>query len=716
MQLSLTADEAVQLWVQVAALYIVARTFAAVARRFGQPEVVGALLGGVLLGPSVLGAVWPAARSFMVPSDGSGHLLGAVSGFCLLMLLIVLGAETDLPLLRRLGRAAAAVSVGSIVVPLLVGAPVAYFVAAELLPGDRLAGAILLGGALGVSSLPIVARLVVELGVARRDFGQLAFAGATVNDVYGFLLLVVVGVIATSSGLGAVLLPVGGLAVLLMIFVTFGQPAVDRLLRVVRLGGPNPVGSLSVTVGLALAASALLQSLHVEAALGAFFAGVAVGRSRFQHSPSMRQLEALSSAVFVPIYFASAGLQVDLATLNSGGTIAALVALLVAAVLSKGLGAALGAAAAGMQRREVGALAVLLNGRGAMQVIIGSAGLQMGVISDGAYTLLLVISIVTSLSVAPALRRLIAGWPGSEAEQERLAHEERLRRNVLVRRQRLLVPVGAATRSAPAAAVLDWAWPPEAELTLLLFDTTVGPMTPPRHGLERQPREIVAHSVDPVAAVLAEANLGYGVIGVGVGEEGMRKGREPSLGAFAESILNTSPLPVVLVRPGRSVPGVETRLREVRNIAVAATGTTASRAAEELGRNLARARGLTLDIVHVVPSRDAATLRSDSAENTAADGVLMEAERRATEANVVARVVRYLAPEAGDGLLGFARDQAIDLLVLGTRLRRVQGRPFLGHTVETVLQHAELPVVVVALPEVAAAETADEPYTDRALG
>ncbi|HET6877488.1 MAG TPA: cation:proton antiporter [Jatrophihabitans sp.] len=718
--LSLSTSLAVHLWVEIAALYVVARVLGLAARRFGQPEVVGSLLAGVLLGPSVLGAIWPSAGQFMIPAGEGAHLLGAIAGFSLLIVLLVLGAETDLPLLRQLGRPAAFVSASSIVVPLAIGSVVVYAFADELIPGDNtIASAVLLGGALAVSSLPVIARLVSELGVGRRNFGQVAFATATANDLYGFLLLIVVSVAVNGSLVTGVIVPIGGLLVLLALFAVFGQRTVDRLLRAARKGGPNPAGALSVAVGVGFAAAAVLQSVEVEAALGAFFAGIALGRSRFQHSESMRQLEVMSGAVFAPLYFATAGLQVDLGSLDSAGAIVALVVVFVVAIAAKAAGAALGARFARMERKESVALAVLLNGRGAMQVIIGTAGLRLGLLSETSYTVLLVVSIVSSSLVAPFLRRLVGSWPGSETEQQRLAHEHRLRTNAFVRAQRLLVPLLDGSSPLDAIRLLDRAWPAEAELTTISTPSSPAAALPCAQATSRRLRQLSVDTDDLTAATLTEAKLGYGVIAVGLPENDPAHGGRRWL---PDELLNSTPLPTVLVRRGR---GFGQAVGAPLRVAVAVNGTVASQSAEELAHGLADHLDADLLVVHVTPSDvtpadeptaqpNRAAARPLPALQPRAQAVLVAAEERASNAGIASQLTDVAAARPLDGLADMVDRERVDVLVLGTRLRRVADQPFLGHTAEGVLDAVDGPdLVIVALPDASPPEATNEPYVDR---
>jgi Kef-type K+ transport system membrane component KefB/nucleotide-binding universal stress UspA family protein len=701
--ISLSSHAALLLWAQVALLLAAARLLGALVRRLGQPDIVGSLLAGVLLGPSVLGQLWPAAhRWFMAPDDPTQrHLLGAVTGFSLLMLLIVLGAEVDLGLLRRLGRAAASVSAASIVLPAAAGIAAAWLLIGQLSPSaaHSTVAAIAIGGALSVSSLPVVARIVVELRLGRRDSGQLAIAAASVNDVYGFLLLVVLAVMVGSAGLVDVVLPIAGLIVLGGLLAFGGQYLVDRLLRAVRRGGPNAAGSLTVSVVFAIGLAAVAEAIGIDAALGAFAGGIVLGRSRFQHGPAMRSLETYTAAIFAPLYFASAGLQVDVTLLASVSTVLALVALLVVAVASKFAGAAAGGALVRLPSRQCAALGIALNGRGAMQIIIGTAALGLGAIDETGLTVILLISIVTSVAVSPTLRRTIGSWPGSAREQQRVAHEDRLDKNVIVKGQRLLLPTRGSSNAQAAALVMDRVWPVESELTLLTITDGASPVPDIQLDTVRRVRRLRVDAGNVVDAILAEANLGYGVIGVGTVED-----PEPGrlLAPGIAELLNRSPLPLLIVR--RATGGRPTG--DFRRVVAAVTGTAASRAAQEIAHSLADHGRTGVDLLHVVT-------RPDSSGQEAADAVVMHAVDVARSHGVTAATAQRSGTAAGAQIVDYVDEVGADAVVLGTRVRRLGGRPFLGHTVEHVLEHCpHTSVLAVVLPD-QGGSLGKEPYADR---
>lgn len=702
--LVLSSAETLQLVGSLVLLFLVAHLLGALARRIGQPGVVGYLLAGVVLGPSGLGAAWPQLVTFMLPPTGRSQLLGAVIELSLLMVLIVLGAETDVPLVRRLGRRSLGVIAAGIVVPLAAGSVAAYALGSRLVLSQRLAGAVLIGGGLAVSSLPVIARLVEELGISRRDVGQIALATAVANDVYGLLLLAVVEAGVSSTGTSALVRPLVGLVALVAVLAVIGQRGVDLFLQRVRHDGPNATGTVAVAVGAALAAAAALQAVGVDAALGAFAAGVLVGRSRFQHADSLARLRSFSDAVFAPLYFASAGLLINVGTLSSWHQVMVVAVLLVVAVASKAAGARLGARWAGLRRGENAALMTLLNGRGALQVIIATAGLRLGLLSSFAYTAILLVSIVSSALVSPVLRRLVGEWEGSEDEQRRLAHEERIEQSVFVREQRLLVPALDGTSPGLAAALFDAAWPEAAEITVL--SPAPGADGPPVEGLGRLVRHRTAASADPVEAAIEESRLGYGVLGIGV--PSTADGLPPG----ATALLNGSPLPIILACPshGRSHDGAAPG-----QVAVATTGTIAGIAGEELATSLARRHQAGLHIVHVVPD-DVAVRRRDRlvVGAAASEGMLTAAVGRARRLGLRPRSASARAASACRGLLDYARANDVDVLVVGARLRRVGDVPFLGYTVEELLRAPSRPALAVVVFPDAPPGDPDQPYLERA--
>jgi Kef-type K+ transport system membrane component KefB/nucleotide-binding universal stress UspA family protein len=691
----------------------------AAARRLGQPPIVGSLLAGLIAGPSVFGQVWPTGWAWFRPDSAlSGGLLAAVAQFSLLILLIALGAETDLALIRRLGRSAAAAVAGSLLLPLASAGAIALLLPAAFLADEphRVSFVILVAAAMAVSSLPVIARIASEMKVTRRDVGQLAVAAATVNDGVGFILLAIAVALAGGGGSGGLVVALVGLPVLVLVLATLGQRGVDRALRASRRTGPDVGAGVAVAAVLTFGAAAAAQGAGIDAALGAFLAGLVLGRSPYLARGVLDTIRASSDALFAPLYFATAGVAVDVTALADGSVATWFVVVIAVAVIGKFAGVYLTALMTGSGPREASALGVILNGRGALQVIIGSAGMAAGILSTTMFTVIVLLSIISSVSVPPLLRLSLKGWRGTEEERERLAHEEEMRTNVVVRGQRLLLPSRGDVNSAAAARILDLVWPVHSEVTLLRVDGDDDGIETLRSTFaERKVVEETAQAADVVDAVLAHANLGYGAVGVGAADHPTADALLPP---FIEELLNRSPIPLVIVRHGDGRSSQGKPLVRPRRILVPVTGNSASRAGQEVAQLLSRNTGADLTVMHVVTRPAGADdVRQHHAVpvRASATAVLEEARKRADDKELDADVVLRDGAFSGAEIESEARRRDCDLVVVATTVHRMAGRPVLGHTVEHLLEHVTGPTVVaVVLPD--AQQAAADEHIDRASG
>ncbi len=345
-------------WVQLFVILVFARSLGWMMRKIGLPGVIGELGAGLLLGPSVFGTVWPDGFNWFL-NEGheevqSAALLG-VAWVGVALLLVVTGFETDLDLIRKLGRPAALVTTGSLILPLIGGLAVGYALPDIFLAdgAERVNFALFVALALSVSSLAVVAKILSELGLMRRDFGQITVAAGMANDVVGWLMLGVFTGLATSGEIGVVqiLKTVVPILIFVAVAMTLGQRLVDRALRQMRKVEAGVSGALTVALVSMLGFGVITQKLGVEAVLGAFVAGVVLHRSRFQHEHALEQIEGLTLGFFAPIFFATAGLRVDLRELGNATAITWTAVIIVVAIVAKFIGAYAGARMAGRSHR-----------------------------------------------------------------------------------------------------------------------------------------------------------------------------------------------------------------------------------------------------------------------------------------------------------------------------------------------------------------------------
>lgn len=708
----LSEHQLLVLWVQLLVLLLVARGLGGLARRVGQPAVVGELAAGVLLGPSVLGALAPGVWGWLFPDDAvHAGLMNGIGWLGVFFLLVLAGWETDLGLVRRLGRAAAWVSAGSLVVPLGFGLAVGMAMPEVFLgeAGERTVFALFMATALAISSLPVVAKVLSELDLVRRDFAQLTLAAGMANDVVGWVVLGLIAGLAQSGSidLRQVGLALGGLAALVCATFTVGQRATDGLLRAVRQYQGGAAGAVTVMVLLALAWATFAQAVGLEGVLGAFLAGILLGRSKFGDRDAIAVLEIMTFGVLAPIFFARAGLRVDLAALADPTTLAWAGVVLLAASASKFVGAFAGARVAGRVAREGLALGAGLNARGALEIVVASVGLTLGVLNQASYTVVVLMAIATSMMAPVMLRAVTRGWHGTPEERERLLRERVLGRNRVVRPERLLLPSHGGANSTMAARLLDLAWPEGVEATILSVGGDVVPAqiaSVEAAFVSRPVEHEHVEKADPLEAILEHARLGYGAIGVGATD---RTAAHLLVSPLVDALLTTSPLPVIMVR---RAPGGEPS-DQIRRILVPVVGTPSGDAALEVAYGMAERSGATVHVTHVITTPRPSFGRSllswglssggdevTVSRRAVAQRLLEESQRLAEEMGVRSESEIRTGTSVSEQLLVMARETPPDVLVVTANVRQVAERAFLGHGIEHLLEEVGCTLVVVATP------------------
>jgi Kef-type K+ transport system membrane component KefB len=405
---------------QLGILLLLAFTLGRLAMRFGMPAIVGELCAGVLVGPSVLAQISPGLEGWLLPRDAAQfHILDAAGQLGVLLLVALTGMHMDLSLVRRRGSTAVRISVAGIAVPLALGIGVGLLLPRSLVPStaERPTFALFLAVAMGVSAIPVIAKTLMDMRLMHRNVGQLTLCAVMVDDIVGWLLLSVVSAMAT-TGIRA-----GDLAISLawpfavILAAVALRPLTAWSLRAAgRAEGDGP--TISVVVLLVLLASAAAQAMKLEAVFGAFVAGLTLCGSALDRR-RIRALRTVVMSVLAPLFFATAGLRMDLSALARPTVLLTGLAVLVIAVLGKFAGAYAGARLSGLNHWEGLALGAGMNARGVIEVIIAMVGLRLGVLSPEMYTIIILVAIVTSLMAPPILR----------ATMSRIEHtaEERLR-------------------------------------------------------------------------------------------------------------------------------------------------------------------------------------------------------------------------------------------------------------------------------------------------
>lgn len=393
----MTTQQTVLLMIGLAVILALAHVFGALAKRIGQPPVIGEILAGILLGPSLFDG---AISGALFPMDVRPALT-ALANVGVALFMFVVGLELDQRLLRGNRRAAVGVSIGSIVLAFGLGCALGLYLWHEHQVHNRLGFVLFIGAAMSITAFPVLARILTDRGMQRTTLGALALASAAIGDVVAWFLLAAVLTFAEGQRSWHILLVVP--YALVMVFVV--RPLLGRLLT--RRGGAErelTVQPFAVLVVLVLLSGALTEWFGLHFIFGAFFAGSIMprkgtGRVREQLSGRVEMV----SWVLLPVYFAVAGLKVDLSTVDSSG-LGELGLILLVAVGGKFVGAYLGARISSRPSGEAATLGVLMNTRGLTELIILSVGLQLGLLDTGLYSLMVVMALVTTAMTGPLLR------------------------------------------------------------------------------------------------------------------------------------------------------------------------------------------------------------------------------------------------------------------------------------------------------------------------
>ncbi|WP_375484624.1 cation:proton antiporter [uncultured Jatrophihabitans sp.] len=402
-----------QFLLDIAIILILARLLGTVARKLGQPPVIGEILAGVVLGPTLFSGNIT-SHLFLVenpvegkpPVDLTGSWLTAIATLGLVLFMFIVGYEVDRSLFKGREQVAAAVSLGSIAVPMVGGTLLGLWLIDRHsdITTKHLPSALFVGAAMSVTAFPVLARILTDRGLHRTRIGGLAIASAAVDDIAAWSLLAVVVTIVGSEGTDDtwhILLAPAYLLVMAFVVRPLMRRVNERFLAIGRLT-PD---MLAIVVALLALSAFSTEWLNVHYIFGAFIMGACMPRETGAalREAILERLEQLSVLVLLPVFFVVSGVKVDLSSVGASG-VGELLAILGVAIGGKFLGAYLGAKASGVGGRQAGALATLMNTRGLTELVILNVGLQLKVLDTKLFSLMVVMALVTTAMTGPMLR------------------------------------------------------------------------------------------------------------------------------------------------------------------------------------------------------------------------------------------------------------------------------------------------------------------------
>jgi Kef-type K+ transport system membrane component KefB len=386
----------------LAIVVITGRLLGALLRTIGQPPVIGEVVAGIVLGPSLLGHLAPAVSSYVMPVEVA-PFLGVLAQIGVIVYMFLVGLELNPETLRGQLKTTVAVSHASIAVPFVLGAALALYLYPRFstdVPFTHFA--LFLGVAMSITAFPVLARILADRGMTRTRIGALALTCAAVGDVTAWCLLAFcVGVVQGSAG-GALLVGVltaGFIAVMFLVV----KPWFERLART-SVGERPTHHAVTVTLISLLAASLTTEAIGVHAIFGAFLLGAVIPHDSVLARSLHQGITDLVTILFMPAFFAFTGMRTEVGLLAGGYEWFVCALIVGVATVGKFGGTLVAARLGGLDARHAVALGVLMNTRGLMEVIVLNVGLDLGVISPTLFTMLVLMALATTVMTTPLLR------------------------------------------------------------------------------------------------------------------------------------------------------------------------------------------------------------------------------------------------------------------------------------------------------------------------
>ncbi len=708
---SLPGHSVFLLLVQLALLVGMARVGAELAKRIGLPAVVGEMTGGIALGPSLLGHYAPGAFAAVFPASAEQmHLLDAFGIVGMSLLLLLTGLETDLRLLRNLGRAALIASVMGMALPFALGFGLGYLIPAGYLtdPGHRILFSLFLATTMSISAMPVIAKILIDLDLTKRNIGLVILSAGVVDDTVGWLILSLIAGAAThgvvhAADLGLTIL---WLAFFIVVAAFVLLPILRLAIRVASERFRAGDSDLVLVIVVTFLCAAVTERIGVHAVFGAFVAGVVLHQVPRLSKETVARLESFTFSVLAPVFFGIVGLHVNLWALGGGWMLALVI---IVACLGKLVGCALGAYWGGLHFWEAASIAVAMNARGAMGIVVATIGLALGILTQQMFSIIVVMAIVTSLLAPIGLRLTVPRVRMTEEEARRILASESTGAFNPVHVRLLLATAGGPNALAAAPLAFGLTRKSSAAVKILhveaeqawwrhLFRSFArrAPASVNDHiekmrsfGGERVPEIARVRGAKIADAICEEARRGCDLILIGSGES-------PSIGgAVVEQVVSGAPCHVAILK-------TPSPAQQYRRLLVPVDGSIGSRLAVELAVRYAEATGADLTLAVLTERRPQAAAYADLS------GTHVLADAPATGDEELARIsVVFRASDVKPSIVHLTFDprsspvaEAVekgnyDLVVLGTENRAVQHRLFFGYENERLIRATRVPVLVV---------------------
>jgi len=702
--------------IQLLILLISARVLGEVFLKLNQPPVVGEILAGIILGPSLLGNfsfLAPYVNLYLYPS----LMLEIISLFGALLLLFITGYEIDLRLIKHHSKSATATALGGLIIPFISGFTISYFIPDKFLfvPSERLLFSLFIATALSVSAIPVIAKVLIDLNLLRRDIGQITIAAGMIDDTIAWIILtVILGLIQ----LGVITLSLAAFAiikVLLFVLISFylGRFLAKISVQFLQDRVTSRYKTITLIFVFIFFFSAFAQAIQLEAVFGAFLTGIVFSQIPSLPKIALTRIESITFGVFAPIFFASAGLKVDIkALLNIDLALLTLV-LIIVATLSKIIGAYIGARfLAGIDRWMALSFGAGLNARGAIQIIIATIGLSFNIISPDIFSIIILMAVFTSLMSPVLLKFTVARVTPQESEIKRL-QKEKITKNLLLNSlNRILLPVryGAdyEKKTIESKIIQRLSSQKNLDITFLTV-TSEADKNAATNFLDNIGRSFknfkankkVEISNNPLDAILNEAKKSYDLVIIGATD----KTSSQSISNLNQKVFNPLVDEIIRLSPCRTLVVQSSGFKEnwqPNIILVPSNASLASKRAAELAFSLANSNQQEIFILTVIEEKndeynlDIEGMVKERQKNFALQS-LNDLKKIGETLGLNVNIMVEFGSDIENVILKKAQQLNVDLVIVSTDIRPAGDSLHIGPRVERILNNCSCPVAVLTL-------------------
>lgn len=688
-------------------LLITARVLGEISIKLKQPAVIGEILAGVILGPSLIGnieVISPLVNLYDIPSV----MLEVISLIGALLLLFITGYEIDLSLIKHHYKSAGATALGGLIIPLLGGFLISYIIPDKFLvnPAERLVFSFFIATAMSVSAIPVIAKVLIDLNLLRRDIGQITIAAGMIDDAVAWILLsfvlglVQIGTITLNDSVYAVVKVLS--FALLSFFI--GRILVKELIQFVQDKVVSRYKNITLIFVFVFLFSSIAQAIHLEAVFGAFIVGIIFSQIASVPKEAIVRIESITFGVFAPIFFATAGLKVDIKALFNPELAILTFILILVATLSKVLGAYSGARLlAKVDHWTALSFGAGLNARGAIQIIIATIGLSFNIISPEIFSVIILMAVITSIISPVMLKYTLGKVIPKEAELKRLEHEEITKDLLIKSLNRVLLPVrnrpDYEKKMIEAKIIQRIASKKEFSVSLLtvtndqqknesmIFLDKLSKFFPATN-LNKK----VVVSENPLEIILEEAKKSYDLLVIGATERTAHSSK--IFNPLVDDLLRLSPCRSLVIQASTFNEGWQPN-----RILVPSNASFASKRAAELAFSLVNDKDHEVIILTVIETKkDAYNLDVEGNVRARQESIamqsLLELKKLGESLGVNVKVSVEFGGDVENVILNKAIEFQTDLVIVGTDVRPAGESLYIGPRVERILNNCSCPVSV----------------------